>query len=98
MPSAFGMPARYIISGWYGPDPKVAAEKNTHFNAGIATEDASQSTSGDTLTSTGGNGTGSITNVNKPGSECDPAAGTLNYVGTMASWPENPVHRLVLRR
>ncbi|SDJ27626.1 hypothetical protein [Lutimaribacter saemankumensis] len=80
--SAIGAPARYIIGGWYGPDPKVAAAMNTHFNAGVGTGDANQSGSGDTWTGTGGDGTGSITIVIKPGSECGPAAGTLNYVGT----------------
>lgn len=80
--SAIGAPARYILGGWYGPDPKVAAAMNTHFNAGVGIGDASQSGAGDTWTGTGGDDTGSITLVINPGSECGPAAGTLNYVGT----------------
>lgn len=56
--SAIGAPAPYVIGGWYGLDPKVAAAMNTHFNAGVGTGDANQSGSGDTWTGTGGDGTG----------------------------------------
>ena len=80
--SVVGAPARYILGGWYGPDPKVADAMNTHFNAGVGTGDANQTGEGDTWTGTGGDGSGSITLVIKPSTECGPAAGTLNYVGT----------------
>lgn len=79
--SAVGTPARYIIGGWYGPDPKVPEAMQTHFNAEVLTGDSSQTENGDTWIGTGGDGSGSITLVVKPGGECGPAVGTLNYVG-----------------
>ncbi|MEN8740261.1 MAG: hypothetical protein ABF308_10875 [Phaeobacter gallaeciensis] len=81
--SAIGAPARYVLGGWYSPDPKVVAAMNTHFNSGVGTGDTNQSGSGDIWTGTDGDGTGSITIVIKLGNECGPAAGTLNYVGTI---------------
>jgi len=55
---------------------------NAHFNAGVGIGDFNQDGSGDTWTGSGGDGTGSIMIVIKPGNKSGPAAGTLNYVGT----------------
>lgn len=79
--SASGAPARYIIGGWYGPDPKVSAAMRTHFNANVGTGDAAQTEDGETWTGRGGDDTGAITLVVRPGGDCVAAAGTLNYVG-----------------
>jgi hypothetical protein len=76
-----GGAARYILGGWYGPDPKVAAAMRTHFFAEVGAGESSQSEDGDTWTGTGGDGQGSITLTVKPGGDCIAAAGTLNYVG-----------------
>lgn len=76
-----GSPARFIIGGWYGPDPKVAKAMGENFYADVATGDASQREDGDTWTGIGGDGTGEIELVVKPGTDCVAAAGVLNYVG-----------------
>lgn len=78
--STVGIPARYILGGWYGPDPKVAEAMNKHFAAGVATGDASQTEQGAEWTGTGGDGTGQITLVVTPGETCVAATATLNYV------------------
>ena len=84
-PSAIGAPARYILGGWYGPDPKVAAGMQTWFGAAVPPGDSAQAASGDNWTGTGGGtgvaGDGSIRLEITPTGECGPAAGTLNYVG-----------------
>jgi hypothetical protein len=76
-----GSSARFILGGWYGPDPKVAKAMQENFYADVATGDASQSEDGDTWTGVGGDGTGEIKLVVKPGTDCVAAAGMLNYVG-----------------
>jgi len=79
--SSVGASARFILGGWYGPDPKVAAAMRTHFFSDVGTGDASQSETGDTWTGTGGDDQGTITLTVKPGGDCVTAAGSLNYVG-----------------
>jgi len=79
--SSNGAPARFILGGWYGPDAKVAKAMQENFFSDVQTGDASQSEDGDTWTGMGGDGTGEIKLVVKPGTECIAAAGTLNYVG-----------------
>ncbi|WP_372893002.1 hypothetical protein [Rhodosalinus sp.] len=78
--SASGAPARHILGGWYGPDPKVAAAMRTHFGAAVATGDAGQTEDGDLWTGTGGDGAGTIELVVRPSGDCVAGGGTLNYV------------------
>lgn len=75
-----GIPARFILGGWYGPDPKVADAMNTHFAAGVSTGASSQSEEGEEWTGTGGDDTGTIKVAVKPGEDCIAVAATLNYV------------------
>lgn len=78
--SAAGIPARFILGGWYGPDPKVAAAMNTHFAAGVSPGDSEQKEDGAQWIGTGGDAAGEITLVVEPGGSCVAAAATLNYV------------------
>ena len=79
--SSSNAPARFIIGGWYGPDPKVSKAMRTHFNADVKTGDASQSADNESWIGTGGDEAGTIKLVVKPSGDCIAAGGTLNYVG-----------------
>ncbi|HKK37556.1 MAG TPA: hypothetical protein VJ994_14795 [Paracoccaceae bacterium] len=79
--SSAGVPARYILGGWYGPDPKVAAAMRGWFGADVQTGAASQRAEGDDWIGEGGDGTGMIRVRVTPTGECAPAVATLNYVG-----------------
>jgi hypothetical protein len=79
--SSSGAPARYILGGWYGPDPKVAAAMRARFGAAVATGESSQRAEGDDWIGEGGDGTGAIRVRVTPSGDCVPAAGALNYVG-----------------
>lgn len=79
--SAAGAPARYILGGWYGPDPKVAAAMRARFGAAVTPGSSAQEAAGADWTGMGGDDTGSIRVQVTPSGDCVPAAGTLNYVG-----------------
>ncbi|MFO7854385.1 MAG: hypothetical protein R6V44_04015 [Paracoccaceae bacterium] len=82
--SASGAPARYILGGWYGPDPKVAAAMRRRFGAAVETGESAQRAEGEDWIGEGGDGTGAIRVRVTPGGDCVPAAGTLNYVAPAA--------------
>lgn len=79
--SADGALARYVLGGWYGPDPKVSAGLRDWFGAAVEAGESMQMAEGADWIGEGGDGVSSIRVRVTPAGECVPAAGTLNYVG-----------------
>lgn len=80
--SVDGTPARYILGGWYGPDPSVAAAMLQHFHAPVTPGEAEQGPEGEGWAGTGhGADAGMIRLEVIPGGDCIDFAGFLNYVG-----------------
>ena len=80
--SVDGTPARHILGGWYGPDPRVAGAMRSHFNAPVTPGAATQGAEGTAWVGNGGAEDGTIRLEVLPADACVAFAGFLNYVGT----------------
>jgi|GEM_PF-3106356 len=81
--SANGTNARYILQGYYGPNPGVAEAMRGHFGSAVSTGESRQQGDDQRWEGIGvANGKDTIRIAVKPkGGDCAHIAGTLNYVG-----------------
>ncbi len=81
-----GTQARYILGGFYGPDPKVAAAMRDNYGSNVQAGESSQMAAGETWQGIGGaDGKTALKVTVKPkGGDCPSIQGTLNYVGQPA--------------
>jgi len=81
--SADGTKARFILQGYYGPNPGVAKAMRTHFGSDVATGESSQRGDSQRWEGVGMAGGREVMRVAvKPkGGDCPSIGGTLNYVG-----------------
>ena len=81
-----GTQARYILGGFYGPDPKVAAAMRDNYGSNVQAGEARQMAAGDAWQGVGGaDGKATLKVTVRPkGGDCPRIQGTLNYVGEPA--------------
>ena len=101
--SSDGSKARYIMQGYYGPNPDVTDALVEYFAIAVTTGDSAQEAtmSGglSTWTGRGGQSTDEDANIKievEPlGGDCIPLSGTLNYVGYKETPKKGPKYPLL---